>query len=119
VLLRPQNTGLSPDKIDYYETLEWLKQSTPDPGIDYYAFYEEPKFNTKINRIESYNYPQSAYGIMSSWDLGHMITYYAHRIPNANPFQQGVGRIKKDVGITEPGEATFLLKIMKKKRQHF
>ena len=27
---------------------------------------------------------------MSWWDYGHMITYIAHRIPNANPFQQGV-----------------------------
>jgi len=28
---------------------------------------------------------------MSWWDYGHMITYIAKRIPNANPFQQGVG----------------------------
>jgi dolichyl-diphosphooligosaccharide--protein glycosyltransferase len=27
---------------------------------------------------------------MSWWDYGHMITYIAKRIPNANPFQQGV-----------------------------
>jgi dolichyl-diphosphooligosaccharide--protein glycosyltransferase len=28
--------------------------------------------------------------IMSWWDYGHLITYIAKRIPNANPFQQGV-----------------------------
>jgi dolichyl-diphosphooligosaccharide--protein glycosyltransferase len=27
---------------------------------------------------------------MSWWDYGHLITYIAKRIPNANPFQQGV-----------------------------
>ena len=27
---------------------------------------------------------------MSWWDYGHMITYIAKRIPNANPFQAGV-----------------------------
>jgi dolichyl-diphosphooligosaccharide--protein glycosyltransferase len=27
---------------------------------------------------------------MSWWDYGHMITYVAHRIPNANPFQAGI-----------------------------
>jgi dolichyl-diphosphooligosaccharide--protein glycosyltransferase len=36
-----------------------------------------------------------------------MITYYAHRIPNANPFQEGLGR-KTEKGI-EPGEITFFL----------
>ena len=28
---------------------------------------------------------------MSWWDYGHMITFIANRIPNANPFQQGAG----------------------------
>lgn len=37
-----------------------------------------------------------------------MITYYGHRIPIANPFQQGIGRIKKD-GTIEAGESTFFL----------
>ena len=27
---------------------------------------------------------------MSWWDYGHLITYIAKRIPNANPFQAGV-----------------------------
>ena len=34
--------------------------------------------------------PPQSYGVMSWWDYGHMITYIAKRIPNANPFQQGV-----------------------------
>ena len=28
---------------------------------------------------------------MSWWDYGHIITFIGHRIPNANPFQAGIG----------------------------
>jgi len=38
---------------------------------------------------------------MSWWDYGHMITYIAKRIPNANPFQQGVTE--------EAGSANFFV----------
>ena len=65
---------------DWRESLEWLGNNTPDPGVDYYA----------INDPKTFHYPASAYGVMSWWDYGHMITYIAKRIPNANPFQQGV-----------------------------
>lgn len=92
---------------DYYETLKWLKENAPDPGVDYYAFYGEPEFEPATNGIQPYNYPDSAYGVMSSWDLGHMITYYSHRIPNANPFQEGLGRITDETVL--PGEATFFI----------
>ena len=101
---------------DLYETLEWLRENTPDPGVDYYGFYEEPKFNSEIGKIEPYNYPESAYGIMSSWDMGHMITYYSHRIPNANPFQQGLGRA--DEKNTVPGETLSLIHISEPTRPY-
>jgi len=65
---------------DWRESLEWLGNNTPNTGVDYYAVYD-PK---------TFQYPASAYGVMSWWDYGHMITYIAKRIPNANPFQQGV-----------------------------
>jgi len=94
---------------NWYETLKWLKENTPDPGLDYYALYEEPKFNPKTGKIEPYPYPETAYGIMSSWDVGHIITYYAHRYPNANQFQQGLGRIDENLGIVVPGEAVFFI----------
>lgn len=117
--IRTGKFGVVARSKDYYETLRWLKENTPDPGIDYYALYEEPKFNSEIGKIEPYSYPETAYGIMSSWDLGHMITYYAHRIPNANPFQQGIGRIKKDINITEPGESTFFIETDEEKATKF
>ena len=66
---------------DWREALEWMETGTPDTGVDYFTIYER----------ESFTYPDTAYGVMSWWDYGHMITYIAKRIPNANPFQAGVG----------------------------
>jgi len=83
---------------DWYRAMEWLKNNTPDPGLDYYALYPEST---------PFSYPESAYGILARWDIGHMLTYYAHRLPVSNPFQQGIGKIQGDY--VEPGEATFFL----------
>ncbi|HNL85913.1 MAG: oligosaccharyl transferase, archaeosortase A system-associated [Methanoregulaceae archaeon] len=65
---------------DWRESLEWMNGNTPETGVDYYTIYEEDNFT----------YPATAYGVMSWWDYGHMITYLANRIPNSNPFQAGV-----------------------------
>ncbi|GAH96094.1 unnamed protein product, partial [marine sediment metagenome] len=93
---------------DWYDALKWLRENTPDPGIDYYALYQGPGINKETGEINSYPYPKEAYGVLASWDVGHMITYYAHRIPNSNPFQQGVGQ-KKRGEEEELGEAVFFL----------
>ncbi|HVP93939.1 MAG TPA: oligosaccharyl transferase, archaeosortase A system-associated, partial [Methanoregulaceae archaeon] len=65
---------------DWRESLEWMGTHTPDTGVDYYKIYDASTFK----------YPPQAYGVMSWWDYGHLITYIAKRIPNANPFQAGV-----------------------------
>jgi len=65
---------------DWKESLEWMNGGTPAEGVDYYKIYNPATFT----------YPNQSYGVMSWWDYGHMITYIAKRIPNANPFQQGV-----------------------------
>ncbi len=65
---------------DWKESLEWMGNNTPDTGVNYFTIYD-PK---------TFKYPPQAYGVMSWWDYGHMITYIAKRIPHANPFQQGV-----------------------------
>ena len=78
---------------DWRESLEWMGINTPDTGVDYYTIYN-PK---------TFQYPAEAYGVMSWWDYGHMITYIAKRIPNANPFQAGV------VGPT--GSANYFMSI--------
>ena len=93
---------------DWYDVLEWLKENTPDPGIDYYALYQEPGINKETGEINSYPYPKEAYGVLANWDVGHMITYYAHRIPNSNPFHQGIGG-KGGEEVKRLGEVVFFL----------
>jgi len=78
-----QPLAREPALIDHawYDSLLWLKDSTPEPFADpdsYYELYETP-----------FHYPESAYSIISWWDYGHWITRIAHRIPISNPFQQG------------------------------
>ncbi|MBA7642276.1 hypothetical protein ES703_49965 [subsurface metagenome] len=66
----------------WYESLSWLEDNTPDPFDNpdfYYELYEPPPPG------ENYNYPETAYGVMSFWDYGHWITRIAHRLPNATP----------------------------------
>lgn len=76
------NASGSPSRMnpDWKESLEWMGQNTPESGVDYLAIFSS----------KSFQYPTQAYGVMSWWDYGHLITYIAKRIPNANPFQQGV-----------------------------
>ncbi len=71
----------------WMSSLSWLKENTPDPFGNpdaYYGLHEPPPPG------ESYNYPESAYGVMAWWDYGYWITRIAHRIPNANPSQSRV-----------------------------
>jgi dolichyl-diphosphooligosaccharide--protein glycosyltransferase len=65
---------------DWREATAWMEQNTPETGVDYFAIYDK----------DSWELPKEAYGVMSWWDYGHMITYLAKRMPNANPFQYGV-----------------------------
>ncbi|MDD5142273.1 oligosaccharyl transferase, archaeosortase A system-associated [Methanoregula sp.] len=70
-------TDMNPD---WKESAEWLVNNTPDTGVGYLTAYDR----------ETFQYPDESYGIMSWWDYGHIITTVGKRIPNANPFQQGV-----------------------------
>ncbi|MGB2799549.1 MAG: oligosaccharyl transferase, archaeosortase A system-associated [Dehalococcoidia bacterium] len=84
------NTARNPSGPDeaWHSSLLWMRDNTPEPFEDpdfYYELYDRPPTG------HSYDYPESAYGVMSWWDYGHWITRIAHRIPNANPFQAGVG----------------------------
>jgi len=77
---------------DWHESLVWMSNPESDPNKPqdpfqnlafYYELYQKPPAG------EAYQYPESAYGVMSWWDYGYFITYIAHRIPNANPSQSG------------------------------
>ncbi len=86
----------------WIEATLWLNSNTPDPGLDFYENYEIPADG------ELYSYPDSAYGVMSWWDYGHWIEVIGRRIPNANPFQQGVGGRRNSLEEqNKPGASTF------------
>jgi dolichyl-diphosphooligosaccharide--protein glycosyltransferase len=86
-----------PDQ-DWLTSTAWLYNSTPSPGMDIYKIYQRPQKG-------QFPYPDAAYGIMSWWDYGHMIETVGHRIPNSNPFQQGIG--SKTSGVS--GSSPFFL----------
>ncbi|MEA3281668.1 MAG: oligosaccharyl transferase, archaeosortase A system-associated, partial [Euryarchaeota archaeon] len=86
----------------WYHSLEWMRDNTPDPAPDpaifsYYGPYVRPPPG------EPYPYPDTAYGVMSWWDYGCWIETIGRRIPNANPFQAGIGGGEEQ----RPGAATF------------
>ena len=74
-----QSLAMEPTLIDHawHDALKWLGDNSPEPFEDpdfYYEFYERP-----------FEYPDTAYGIMSWWDYGYWITNISRRIPNADP----------------------------------
>ncbi len=85
---------------EWWDALTWLKNNTPNGDYDgyYYELYKPP-----LNWSEPYSYPFKTYGVMSWWDYGHWIEAVAHRMPNANPFQQGIGNKYNKV----PGASWF------------
>ena len=83
---------------DWLTSTRWLQNNTPSPGMELYQKYERPADG-------KFSYPDAAYGIMSWWDYGHLIEVVGHRLPNANPFQQGIGSATKNI----PGSSPFFL----------
>ena len=83
---------------DWLTSTRWLQNNTPSPGMELYQKYERPAEG-------NFAYPDAAYGIMSWWDYGHLIEVVGHRLPNANPFQQGIGSATKNI----PGSSPFFL----------
>jgi dolichyl-diphosphooligosaccharide--protein glycosyltransferase len=87
---------------EWIEASQWLRSNTPDPGMDFNGIYEAPKNGG------TFQYPDTAYGVMSWWDFGDYIEIFGHRIPDANPFQQGIGGRRNSINETnQPGAATF------------
>jgi oligosaccharyl transferase (archaeosortase A-associated) len=83
---------------DWLTSTSWLQNNTPSPGLDLYRIYDFPPKG-------QYPYPAEAYGIMSWWDYGDYIEAIGHRMPNSNPFQEGIGSATTGV----PGSSPFFL----------
>ena len=82
--------GPSGDAMVWADSTDWMQEGTPEPGnwagaghqddLEYFGVYEYPADG-------SYDYPDGAYGVMSWWDYGHLITTQSERMPHSNPFQ--------------------------------
>ncbi|GAB7095456.1 oligosaccharyl transferase, archaeosortase A system-associated [Halolamina litorea] len=76
--------------LAWQPTFDWMQNNTPEEGnLGGAGNADEMEYYGKYDRVDDYDYPDGAYGVMSWWDYGHWITTGAERIPNANPFQQG------------------------------
>jgi dolichyl-diphosphooligosaccharide--protein glycosyltransferase len=94
--------GSNDPRWEWIEACQWLGSNTPDPGMDYNGIYEAPQDG------ELFAYPDSSYGVMSWWDYGHWIEVFGHRMPNANPFQAGIGGRRGSIDEqNQPGASTF------------
>ncbi len=101
-LAMQQSQGVGGPNGYWLEAVEWMRHNTPDPGLDYYENYPIPPAG------ERFQYPDTAYGVMSWWDYGHWIEVIGRRIPNANPFQQGIGGRSVDMSEeNRAGASTF------------
>lgn len=104
------NTMKDPSVLstDWQKALKWLKEKTPDPGMDFFALYKEPGIDKKTGKLNSYVYPEKSYGVLSHWENGHAIEYYSQRPVTANPFQLGIGK-KVNGKVIELGESLFFI----------
>jgi dolichyl-phosphooligosaccharide-protein glycotransferase len=68
----------------WIESLNWLRENTPEPFGDP-AAYQQPFALSSGEAV--FDYPDTAYGVLSWWDYGFWITRIGHRIPFVNPSQ--------------------------------
>lgn len=94
---------------DWMESLGWLNANTPDPGIDYFGQYDRKRYTP----------PADSYGIMAVWDAGHWITFFAHRLPITNPFQDNLGGSRGTAAFFLAGNESDAQDIMKEYRGQY
>jgi dolichyl-diphosphooligosaccharide--protein glycosyltransferase len=70
----------------WHSSLLWLRDNSPEP-------FDDPDFYYEIYPPRAdFEYPETAYGVMSWWDYGYFIMQISRRIPNSNPMQAGAAR---------------------------
>ncbi|MFA5268155.1 MAG: oligosaccharyl transferase, archaeosortase A system-associated [Methanoregula sp.] len=94
---------------DWLESLEWLRTGTPDPGIGYFDQYVKT----------GYTAPSDSYGILAVWDAGHWITFFSHRMPVTNPFQDNLGGTSGTAAFFLSDNETQASSILKKYRGRY
>lgn len=76
-----RNPGHMPTEA-WVEAMAWMKKNTPEPFGNsdyYYEYYSTPATD------KEYEYPDTAYSVMTWSDYGYWLTRMGHRIPVANP----------------------------------
>ncbi len=59
----------------------WLRENPPEP-------FDDPDYYYKVYPSRAdFEYPETAYGVMSWWDYGYFIMQIGRRIPTTNPTQ--------------------------------
>ena len=82
---RPFLMGQTLDQ-GWHSSLLWLRDNSPEP-------FDDPDFYYEIYPPRAdFEYPETAYGVMSWWDYGYFIMQISRRIPNSNPMQAGAVR---------------------------
>ena len=82
---RPSLMGQTLDQ-GWHSSLLWLRDNSPEP-------FDDPDFYYEIYPPRAdFEYPETAYGVMSWWDYGYFIMQISRRIPNSNPMQAGAAR---------------------------
>ena len=112
----------------WIETTLWIRDNTPEIGLDWNGVYNKPPQDLDGDGIEDstsglgiehfenqvstvpFDYPGTAYGILSWWDYGHWLQVIGERLVNANPFQFGVGGRRGSIDDEMiPGAAPFFV----------
>ena len=122
------NSGTGGPQDAWIETSLWIRDNTPEIGLNWHDIYEKPlqdldgdgvedstsgigieHFENQVSTVP-FDYPGTAYGILSWWDYGHWLEVIGERMVNANPFQFGVGGRRGNVTDEMiPGAAPFFV----------
>lgn len=92
---------------EWFDALHWLRRETPEPLATPEAYFQrfEPPPEGR-----SFDYPPSAYGVLSWWDYGYWISRIGRRIPTANPTQRGAETAARFFTATRRSDALRVLR---------
>lgn len=72
------------------ESLSWMRKNTTEPLGDADAWY---RLWPRPAAGQEFEYPDTAYGVLSWWDTGYWIERIGRRIPMTNPGRQEVAEL--------------------------